>query len=509
MTVRDFLDGKVTLHCGDCLEVLKALPDDSIDSVVCDPPYGLEFMGKEWDAPWKNGQETGGKRTGFGKPDGSKFRQNRGTPAFGVTGNPTCGNCGGDKYRNGPRKCSCDQPKFPNQTAVQMRTFQGWCESWARELLRVLKPGGHLLAFSGTRTYHRMVCAIEDAGFEIRDQVGWAYGSGFPKSHDVSKAIDKAAGAEREKIAVGAPVKRMIPGADQNGNGSWIKDNGRVYQPGKEIPATPEAAEWEGWGTALKPSWEPIVLARKPLIGTVADNVLTYGTGALNIDGCRVETTESLNGGAYAAQGSRAPMAGDERNGAALGMFQPGKTAVAEFAQPAGRWPANLIHDGSDEVVECFPSEAGAAAPVYKRNADKFRNTFGAFAGNVDEQGSTFQGDSGSASRFFYTAKADSEDRLGSKHPTVKPIDLMQYLVRLITPKGGTVLDPFAGTGTTGEAAWREGMKAILIEREEEYQADIARRMDLATKPTKRAAVAKSKNNLEQPEDLPLFGGAT
>jgi site-specific DNA-methyltransferase (adenine-specific) len=167
-----------------------------------------------------------------------------------------------------------------------------------------------------------------------------------------------------------------------------------------------------------------------------------------------------------------------------------------------------LPNPGSNQVVGCFPAEAGAQGPVYKRNGDKFRNTYGAFGGNIDEQGSTFQGDSGSAARFFYTAKADAEDRLGSKHPTVKPLDLMQYLVRLVTPKGGTVLDPFAGTGTTGEAAWREGMRSILIEREPEYQADIARRMDLADKPTKRAAVAATDNQLEDPNSLPLFGGS-
>jgi site-specific DNA-methyltransferase (adenine-specific) len=306
-------------------------------------------------------------------------------------------------------------------------------EIW-RECLRVLKPGGHLLAFAGTRTQHRMAVRIEDAGFEIRDMIAWVYGSGFPKSLDVSKAIDKAAGAQRTFTPVGSAVKRMIPGADQNATGSWIKDNGREYQPGVSEPATEAARQWQGWGTALKPSMEPITVARKPLVGTVAANTLAHGTGALNIDGCRV-----------ASEG-------------------------------AGRWPANLIHDGSDEVVALFPAEAGAAAPVHKRNGDKFRMAYGSFAGNVDEQGSTFHGDTGSAARFFYCAKADKADRgEGNTHPTVKPGDLMRYLIRLVTPPGGTVLDPFMGSGSTLLAANREGFNAIGVELNPEY-AEMARR---------------------------------
>jgi site-specific DNA-methyltransferase (adenine-specific) len=266
----EFLSGRVTLMCADSSQAIATLEDESIDSVVTDPPYALTFMGKAWDT---------------------------GDVAF--------------------------DPSF-----------------W-KEVLRILKPGGHLLAFSGTRTYHRMACAIEDAGFEIRDQIGWAYGTGFPKSHDVSKAIDKAVGATREKIAIGAPVKRMIPGADQNGNGSWIKDNGRVYQPGKEIPATDEAAAWEGWGTALKPAWEPIVVARKPLIGTVAENVLKHGTGALNIDGCRIEAAGrpllELDAKATASN----VYAGRTGEGGLGKGLDGGSKAVGTTDQ--GRWPANII----------------------------------------------------------------------------------------------------------------------------------------------------------------------
>jgi DNA modification methylase len=312
--------------------------------------------------------------------------------------------------------------------------------------------------------------------------------SGFPKSLDVSKAIDKAAGAEREKVATGAPVKRMIPGADQNGTGSWVKDNGRIYQPGIEIPATDAARKWQGWGTALKPSVEPIVLARKPLIGTVAANVLAHGTGALNIDGCRV----ALNGDYKCGANGRPSQTGLGDN------YDPTK---ANQHSETGRFPANLIHDGSDEVLAGFPSDAGASM----LGTEGSKASVGSITGERARVPGAFRSDTGSAARFFYSSKADASDRLGSKHPTVKPIDLMQYLVRLVCPKGGTVLDPFAGTGTTGEAAWREGMRAILIEREPEYQADIARRMELANKPTKRAAVAATKNNLQGHSDLPLF----
>ena len=275
-----------------------------------------------------------------------------------------------------------------------------------------------------------------------------------------------------------------------------------------------EAKPWIGFGTALKPAWEPICLARKPLTSTVAANVLEHGVGALNIDGCRIATDERL------AQGAGRPGA----NFSDDAYEWPGGTKQS----PLGRWPANLVTDGSEEVLAAFPDSDGQLADASASTEPRrTQNVYGEMKrGNgrdgeasadrrySDEGATNFaalpgarRGDSGSAARFFYTAKADAEDRLGSKHPTVKPLDLMQYLVRLVTPKGGTVLDIFAGTGTTGEAAWREGMRAILIEREPEYQADIARRMELAVMPTKRAAVAATKNKLDRAEDLPLFGG--
>jgi site-specific DNA-methyltransferase (adenine-specific) len=335
---------KLTLHHGDCLEVLRSLPDCSVDSVVTDPPYGLSFMGKRWDY---------------------------------------------------------DVPSV---------------EVWA-ECLRVLKPGGHLLAFAGTRTQHRMAVRIEDAGFEIRDMIAWVYGSGFPKSLDVSKAIDKAAGAEREVVGQhGAPAKS-------------------IYSQGKQelpqevnitAPATPEAKQWEGWGTALKPALEPITVARKPLIGTVAENVLQHGTGAINVDGGRVGTEELANpSGISNAMG-----------GVTIGKYQGGNQdySGSGATNPLGRWPANFIHDGSEEATDLL----------------------------------------GASARFFYCAKASKADRGENHHPTVKPTDLMRYLCRLVTPPSGIVLDPFMGSGSTGKAAMLEGFAFVGIEREAEY-IDIAK----------------------------------
>ncbi len=418
------------LH-GNCLDILPMLDADSFDSCVCDPPYGLSFMNKHWDH---------------------------------------------------------DVPSV---------------EIW-REVYRVLKPGAHLLAFFGTRTYHRGVVNIEDAGFEIRDQVQWLYGSGFPKSHDVSKAIDKMAGAEREVLSEGKPVKRMIPGADQDKTGSWIKDNGRVFVPTETAPATAEAAQWEGWGTALKPAHEPIVVARKPLIGTVAENVLAYGVGGLNIDGCRVETADDLNGGAYSQE--RKPSDSEwVKHGGTIHSY-----AGKNYEQPEGRWPANIIHDGSDEVLAAFPvTTSGAMKRVVEAYDGESATGFLRGRSGPHNQ----HGGSGSAARFFYCAKSSKSDRddglaeFAAKpsaasefrpnhtekaeqgedgnpygrwkppknhHPTVKPTDLMRYLCRLVTPPGGKVLDPFAGSGSTGRGAVLEGFQFTGIEMSEEF-VEIAR----------------------------------
>ncbi|OAM77721.1 DNA-methyltransferase [Devosia elaeis] len=386
-------DGRVTLHCGDCRDAIRLIPDNSIDAIVTDPPYALVSIQKR-----------------FGKP-GSK-------PAKDVYGRGAAGFMG--------KTWDTGEVAFSD-------------EFWA-ECLRVLKPGGHVVAFSGTRTYHRMAVAIEDAGFEPRDMLLWHYGSGFPKSHDVSKAIDKAAGAERTKVRDYNPRNPKATGGGKDGaegaTRPWIEAaiaRGYHEKDGDE-PATPQAAEWQGWGTALKPATEPIMLARKPLDGTVASNVLEHGTGALNIDGARIKAADSQLAEKYASVQN----AGSRQNsifGADI------RDRAGATPHELGRWPANVILEGSDEVTDAFPD---------------------------------------GASRFFYSAKADAEDRLGSKHPTVKPVDLMQWLCRLITPPGGTILDPFAGSGSTGEAALREGFSAVLCERETEYQADIKERIRLA-----------------------------
>lgn len=389
-----FLDGRVTLHCGDCLDALARMPENSVDSVITDPPYHLTSIVKRFGA------------------DGSAEAK------AGATGAYQRASAGfmGKQWDGG-------------DIAFQPAT-------WAA-VLRVLKPGGYLLAFASTRGIWRMGVAIEDGGFIPHPMIAWVFSSGFPKATRI-----KAEGYEGFRYG----------------------------------------------GQALKPAIEPIFMGQKPFSeanGTA--NILLHGTGALNIDGCRVDGNPAAWGTNTKSDGYRLHK----------------RDHVAPPSQ-SGRWPANLIHDGSDEVLAAFPETAsGDHSGNYTRHTSKTANTYGERAAIPE----TRAGDSGSAARFFYSSKADAEDRIGSKHPTVKPLDLMQYLCRLVTPPGGTVLDLFAGTGTTGEAAWREGFKAILIEREAEYQADIVRRMDLAVKPAKRAAVAKTKNNLMGAEGTPLFGG--
>lgn len=379
-------NGQVRLHQGDSRDVLKSLPDNSIDSIVCDPPYALvsiqKRFGKEGSAPAKHGT------------DGAFARAARGFM--------------GKDWDVG-------------ETAFA-ETF------WA-ECLRVLKPGGHVVAFGGTRTYHRLVCAIEDAGFEIRDQLGWVYGSGFPKSHN-------------------------------------------------------QTGDWQGWGSALKPAWEPICLARKPLTGTIAGNLAEWGVGALNIDGCRVEADNDEDR-------TRPPRTAN----AILGGGK-GTNLTASEHNSLGRWPSNIIHDGSDEVLAAFPDTKSGSRKAGEYGLMGYHGADAAPMPAID-------GDSGSAARFFYCAKASRKDRdeglahlpkqaggmvsetsgqhitrrdadykpepRANIHPTVKPTDLMRYLCRLITPPGGTVLDPFMGSGSTGKAAVLEGFNFVGIEREDEY----------------------------------------
>lgn len=321
-------------------------------------------------------------------------------------------------------------------------------ETWALAL-DLLKPGGHLLAFGGTRTYHRLACAIEDAGFEIRDCIFWCYGSGFPKSLDVSKAIDKAAGVDREVI--GAKYSGC-----GNKRGPGFRHDGDVDGVPVTAAATDAARQWEGWGTALKPAVEPIVVARKPLEGTVAENVLAHGTGALNIDGCRVEAKGRPLRDAANIKGDSAGVYGDGLNG-----------SRAVGSTDLGRWPANLVHDGSDEVLAGFPQTAPSKSG--KPRASKSSGE----GWGMTATGAEYD-DTGSAARFFYCAKASKKDRREfNSHPTVKPTDLMRWLVRMVTPRGGVVLDPFLGSGSMGRAAVHEGFQFIGIEREQEY-VDIA-----------------------------------
>lgn len=424
-----------TLHVGDCVEVMRGLADCSVDSIVTDPPYELGFMGKSWDA------------SGI---------------AYNV-------------------------------------------DMW-REALRVLKPGGHLLAFSGSRTYHRMTCAIEDAGFEVRDQIMWVYGSGFPKSLDVSKAIDKAAGGERVVVGVEPKDYHADRKADHAGQFDTYmgKGDGSRFRE-VTAPTTDAARQWEGWGTALKPAHEPICVARKPLVGTTISNVLQFGTGTLNIDACRIPSglTPALADAIAVdvlaqARRDRAGEPSANRRYANSGGTSFAATPGPRGGSPAGRWPANLIHDGSDEVRAAFPDAAGQQGDLVNHGTTRQspNGIFGGMRPALDHP-ARIESDK-SAARFFYCAKASRADRnegigdpgpqfkrgstlrdaenlnaigerKGNHHPTVKPTALMAYLVRLVTPPGGIVLDPFMGSGSTGKAAMREGMRFTGIDMTPEY----------------------------------------
>jgi site-specific DNA-methyltransferase (adenine-specific) len=320
-----------------------------------------------------------------------------------------------------------------------------------------------------------MAYAIEDAGFEIRDTIMWVYGSGFPKSLDVSKAIDKAAGAKREVIGRKADPRYRSPAdaasGSPMGNISPRVNGGRNYARAGFVtaPATAAARQWSGFGTALKPACEPIVLARKPLSeSTVAANVLKWGTGSLNIDGCRVAASTDDAEARASRNGSTS------RGQVAVNCYGDFNGNGQRTNIPLGRWPANVIHDGSDDVVRLFPAKAGAVSPV--RGTERSRPAKNVY-GEYGRTAGAFHGDEGSAARFFYCAKASKAERAGSKHPTVKPLKLMRHLVRLVTPPGGIVLDCFAGSGATGQAARAEGFSSILIERERAYVRDIKRRL--------------------------------
>jgi DNA modification methylase len=532
---------KFELHHGDCLDVLKTLADCSVDAIVTDPPYGL---GKEPDpvkvmAAWVS--------QGFFEVEGSGFM--------------------GKKW-----------DAFVPQPVI-----------W-KEVFRVLKPGGHLLAFAGARTQDWMAMSLRFAGFEIRDMIAWVYGSGFPKSMDISKQLDKIdASQEQEErrlrftewVRLTGVTSRQIDEATGTNMGGhyttaasqpaimtrehleacrglfgsvpeWVEqeadirsvesknfaereivgkgsgaistrkdlrvDNGTVWGAKSSefdltAPATEAAKQWEGWGTALKPALEPITLARKPPIGTIAANVLEHGTGGLNIDGCRVGDEVRV-----ASYTSLAPCRGNKLGQA--GTAEARRGTQCDPVEYTGRFPANLIHDGSEEVLALFPeTTSGMILPHHKQNCESTKHSY---EGGYKEKSLVSHGDSGSAARFFYCAKASRDDRdegcealeekpAGSlnmrtdshaikngqetnprrnTHSTVKPTDLMRYLCRLITPPSGIVLDPFTGSGSTGKAAMAEGFRFIGIEREAEY-IEIAR--------------ARISAEAEKPRQLSLF----
>lgn len=439
----------VQLFEGDSRQVLQQMIDsgEQVDAVCCDPPYHLDSVVKRF------GKE-GYKPAQFGR-DGAYARASAGFM--------------GQKWDGSDD----DGTKIAQDPEFWHLVFQ------------VLKPGGYIVAFSSSRTYGPMQVAMEAAGFVTHPMIGWVYSSGMPKAHSAARAIDKSLGVKGEVIPTGNPVRRIRPGADQNKDGSWEKLEDREYQPGEYVPATDEAREWDGWhygGQARKPAMEPIYVGQKPFSEkNGALNILKHGVGAVNIDGCRVPSEGGKHREGEASQGR------DYReNGSTNFAMKPGPRG----GDPKGRWPSNLIHDGSAEVVALFPESKGAKAPVKGTEpSSPTKGIYGKFAGRVP---GTFYGDqSGSAARFFesyspfdgvpiiYHPKANKNDRAGTKHPTVKPVGLMRALVRHITPQGGIVLDPFAGSGTTGQAAVAEGVHCILIEREVEFCCDIRRRLGI------------------------------
>lgn len=330
-------------------------------------------------------------------------------------------------------------------------------EFWKRAI-RVAKPGAWLLAFGGTRTYHRLACAIEDAGWEIRDCIMWVFGGGWPKSLNIAKAIDRHNGYEGKVVGT-----RKVDTSMQGGH--LLRGDHRRHEVEQEVrELSPEAAKWEGFGTCLKPAYEPILVARKPLDGTVINNVLKHGTGALNIDACRVPLPDGDN----LTDGIERKEHKADTQGMGFNFVSGNRPAGV------GRFPANLIHDGSPEVLELFPESKGQQGAVTgKEPSETTRGIYGKFSGNRKK--CVPRNDSGSAARFFYCAKASREDRgEGNTHVTVKPLALMRYLVTLVAPPGAVVLDPFMGSGSTGVACMQTGHGFVGIEKEKEY-FDIAK----------------------------------
>jgi len=437
----------VTLLTGDCRVELPKLAESSIDTCITDPPYGLGFMGVKWDT--------------YAEPKGS-----------GPTGKHSFDHVGGNHN--------------PINAADRVRThakenanYQAWCAEWLREVYRVLKPGAFLLCFGGTRTFHRIACAIEETGLELRDCIMWVYGSGFPKSHDISKAIDKAAGAKRQVIGPKANQDGYVRTAVRSATCAMGKPNDAPASGVLTAPATDAAKLWDGWGTALKPAWEPIIVAMKPTDGTFAENALRHGVAGLNIDGARIATDEVRPKSSVSAEHLDAPLF------KLKGGCPRSNGCGANHA--SGRFPANLVLD--EEAGAMLDEQSGtlARSSATPRNRGTKFNGQDYNGGRVGGTNNSLGGydDAGGASRFFYCAKASRSERGdGNNHPTVKPLTLMEYLCTLTrTPEGGVVLDPFMGSGTTILAARNTGRPAIGIELDRHYLAIVRRRLRVR-KPT-------------------------
>lgn len=486
-----YRDGAVTVLGGDCITVMRELDAASVDAIVTDPPYGLEFMGQDWDRPWAAGGDTR-------QPGDATFHPSDADTPFGRVRHGAAASYGGDP-------------------AASMRAYGAWCTDWATECLRVLKPGGYLLAFGGSRTWHRLAVAIEDAGFELRDSIAWLYGSGFPKSLDVAKAIDKATGFEG---TYGAPKSEAHAGwiargamRGEDGQDGWqrpwmadeqaVENAARVYEPG-----SPEAKKWAGWGTALKPAFEPIIVGRKALRTTVAANVLAYGTGALNIDATRTPMTAADRAEAE-AKNRHADFGSGARENTVYNAHDIARSDQGNWTGSAGRWPANVILShgqgcelrGHRVVITNghSPAARGAGGVSTSGHAGQEGLIESSIPRELVEdwvcQPDCPVGLLDTEARFFptfrYQAKAPGHERPGTtdvdgvrvNHPTVKPLDLMRWLVRLACQPGGLVLDPFAGSGTTGEACVAENMRAVLIERHEPYWPLIVQRLEKPIQP--------------------------
>ncbi len=528
--VPHYADDMVTVHHGDCLDVLRALPDSSIDAVVTDPPYGIGFMGHAWDQPGEHGPVRSN-----GKPGPHQRRAN-----VDHTTVPT-------------RDGAMEAGRYDLSRTANAR-FQRWVTAWAVECYRVLKPGGHLLSFGGDRTWHRLTCGIEDAGFEMRPAIAWLHSQGFPKSLDVAAAVDKLDAADLRRAraleftawvrstGLTAAAINALTGTDMGGHytteasqptiatpamldvlrphvgpvperieqlvrdravesvnyaarevtGMHVKPAaGQVWRENYGLAAdatakerreqahTEQARDWQGWGTALKPAFEPIAVGRKPLAGTVGRNVVEYGTGAFNIDATRVGGGPSPSVGRResAARSGVTPQGGeimDDRT-------SPERYVEARAGELLGRWPTNVLLDEGQaaEVDRQSGNRPGRVGMVQPAGGG-----YGEGWAGDSTNGTPGAPDEGGASRFYptfrYEAKAPAHERPrvnGVAHPTVKPVDLMRWLVRLAVRPGGLVLDPFAGSGTTAAACVAEGARCITIEREADYLPLIVERV--------------------------------